>query len=314
MADVALSFVDDLNSRKNFWNMKARIIRLWKQSFRWDLILVDERGSKIQGIIRNHLTDKFADDIKEDVAILIKNFGVADQSDKHWVINCDRKINFFGCTEVTPIADFAGHPYGFNFVSLTTILDNNVPQESLTVAWVGKLELFKKDGKLVKRIHLDVEDLGGVMLRCTIWGPFAKQCNTFVVANQDSMTEMKTIIIQHGRVKEWGGEITVQNDMFATRIFLDEDITESNDLRRRLFDTQSNIPEDSVSDAVNLNDSSQHIVDSKDCASVTGGSKPTDVEKDSATSPGDKRPIPFNLDEKLSDDASPSRIVKKKLE
>ncbi|KAK1424215.1 hypothetical protein QVD17_19536 [Tagetes erecta] len=170
-----------------------------------------------------------------------------------------------------------------------------------------------------------------------MWGPFAKQCNTFVVANQDSMTEMKTIIIQHGRVKEWGGEITVQNDMFATRIFLDEDITESNDLRRRTYHVytvskicddpdviqeveksiaheESNTPEDSVPDAVNLNDSSQHIVDSKDCASVTGGSKPTDVEKDSATSPGDKRPIPFNLDEKLSDDASPSRIVKKKLE
>ncbi|KAK1430178.1 hypothetical protein QVD17_12734 [Tagetes erecta] len=250
--------------------MKARIIRLWKQSFRWDLILVDERGSKIQGIIRNHLTDKFADDIKEDVAILIKNFGVADQSDKHWVINRDRKINFFGCTEVTPIADFAGHPYGFNFVSLTTILDNNVPQESLTVdiigrlAWVGKLELFKKDGKLVKRIHLDVESLG-----------------TYHVYT-------------------------------VSKIFDDPDVIQ--EVEKSIAHEESNTPEDSVPDAVNLNDSSQHIVDSKDCASVTGGSKPTDVEKDSATSPGDKRPIPFNLDEKLSDDASPSRIVKKKLE
>ncbi|KAK1430246.1 hypothetical protein QVD17_12853 [Tagetes erecta] len=69
MAGVPLNFVDDLNSVRDFWDMKARVIKVWRLNYRMDCILLDERGSKIHGVIKNHLIKDFEETVKEDAVV-----------------------------------------------------------------------------------------------------------------------------------------------------------------------------------------------------------------------------------------------------
>ncbi|XP_035843922.1 uncharacterized protein LOC110931384 [Helianthus annuus] len=191
-----LSFVNDLNPGKDMWNMKARIIRKWNQGYKMDLIFIDEK-------------------LQEDAVVILTKFGV----------------------------DWQGVEYGFNFRAYEDILQGEA-LNALSVASVyfyvagfmiccGDLEIFDRPPKETKKMNFDIEDLEGKVLRCTVWNDYALQIKDFI--SKIPPHEHVMAVIQHGKCKEWKGEYTVQSDKFATRIFLNEEINEVNELRRRLI-------------------------------------------------------------------------------
>ncbi|XP_022024348.2 uncharacterized protein LOC110924665 [Helianthus annuus] len=97
---LSLSFIDDLNPSKDMWNLKCRIIWKWVQSFRMDLILLDEKGRKIQAGIKAPLIPQFISQLHED------DF-----------------INFYRCTVVTSVNAWQGVDYGFNFIAHSHIVN-----------------------------------------------------------------------------------------------------------------------------------------------------------------------------------------------
>nr|XP_043619863.1 uncharacterized protein LOC122591677 [Erigeron canadensis] len=189
MANDGFSFVEDLSVASDFWNMKARIIRKWEQTFKVDMVLLDERGNKIQAQCKNMLLSDFGQYLKEDSTIVIRRFGVAKQRDKY-------------------------HVMGRN-------------------ASCGDLDIFKNKEKESKRMNFELQDLSGQIIKCTLWGKYAEQWNKFICNNKS--TEMVIAILQHAKLKRFNRELTVQNDMYGTRLFLNEDIQEANDLRRGLI-------------------------------------------------------------------------------
>ncbi|XP_035834449.1 uncharacterized protein LOC110880920 [Helianthus annuus] len=80
-------------------------------------------------------------------------------------------------------------------------------------------------------MNFDIEDLDGKVLRCTVWNDYALQIKDFI--SKVPPHEHVMAVIQHGKCKEWKGEYTVQSDKFATRIFLNQEIDEVDELRRR---------------------------------------------------------------------------------
>ncbi|XP_035845173.1 replication protein A 70 kDa DNA-binding subunit B-like [Helianthus annuus] len=86
---LSLSFIDDLNPSKDMWNLKCRIIRKWVQSFRMDLILLDEKGRKIQAGIKAPLIPMFISQLHEDEVVILSRFGVGENTDAYKVINHD---------------------------------------------------------------------------------------------------------------------------------------------------------------------------------------------------------------------------------
>ncbi|XP_022027903.2 uncharacterized protein LOC110929089 [Helianthus annuus] len=80
-------------------------------------------------------------------------------------------------------------------------------------------------------MNFDIEDLDGKVLRCTVWNGYALQIKDFI--SKIPPHEHVMVVIQHGKCKEWKGEYTVQSDKFATRIFLNQEIDEVDELRRR---------------------------------------------------------------------------------
>nr|XP_043611490.1 uncharacterized protein LOC122583121 [Erigeron canadensis] len=80
---------------------------------------------------------------------------------------------------------------------------------------------------------MELKDLDGRTQRCTLWNDYAVKFNDFLEKNKSE--EHVIAIMQHAIINEWKENLTVQTDKFSTRIFIDEDIQEANDFRRRLI-------------------------------------------------------------------------------
>ncbi|XP_021984821.2 uncharacterized protein LOC110880646 [Helianthus annuus] len=224
-----LSFVNDLNPGKDMWNMKARIIRKWNQGYKMDLIFIDEKGAKIHAGIKTRLIPVFDGQLQEDAVVILSKFGVGENKDLYKVVVQPYKINFYRCITVTPMRDWQGVEYGFNFRAYEDILQG----EALNALSVGS---SCTDHCLYLMMLINkMKNVGswGKVLRCTVWNDYALQIKNFI--SKISPHEHVMAVIQHGKCKEWKGEYTVQSDKFATRIFLNEDIDEVNELRRRLI-------------------------------------------------------------------------------
>ncbi|KAF5805727.1 putative nucleic acid-binding protein [Helianthus annuus] len=231
-----LSFVNDLNPAKDMWNMKARIIRKWNQGYKMEIIFIDEKGAKIQGGIKSHLIPVFDGQLQEDAVVILSKFGVGENKDLYKVVVHPYKINFYRCTIVTRVRDWQGVVYGFNFRAYEDILQGEALNAlSVDVAGsvisCGDLESFDRPPKETKKMNFDIEDLDGKVLWCTMWNDYALQIKDFI--SKVPPHEHVMAVIQHGKCKEWKGEYTVQSDKFATRIFLNQEIDEVDELRRR---------------------------------------------------------------------------------
>nr|XP_043633698.1 uncharacterized protein LOC122604904 [Erigeron canadensis] len=239
MGQQNYSFVEDLNPTRDFWNIKIRVIKKWCQSWRLDLIAIDERGQKIKMFVKDILIPQFLEKLQEDGVYIIRRCGVGEQADKYPVLPLKKKINFYRCTEVEPTCGFQGHPYGFQFKKFEEI-DMELSQSALTVdvignvVWCGDLDIFKgKSGKDTKRLHLDLQDLYGKVLRCTLWADYAVQVSNYISNHKGE--ESVIAILQHAKIKYWSNSISVQNDMYGTRVFLDDEIEEMNTFHRSLI-------------------------------------------------------------------------------
>nr|XP_043613598.1 uncharacterized protein LOC122585533 [Erigeron canadensis] len=219
MANDGFSFVEDLSVASDFFNMKARIIR-----------------KKIQAQCKNMLLSDFGQYLKEDSTIVIRRFGVAEQRDR--VLPLNHKINLFKCSSIQSVTSFQGHLYDFDFVPFEEINDNRA-RDRFTIDVIGRiascgdLDIFKNKEKESKRMNFELQDLNSQIIKCILWGKYAEQMNKFICNNKS--TEMVIAILQHAKLKRFNRELSVQNDMYGTRLFLNEDIQEANDLRRGLI-------------------------------------------------------------------------------
>ncbi|XP_021991461.1 uncharacterized protein LOC110888235 [Helianthus annuus] len=230
--------------------MKARIIRKWNQGFKIELILIDERGGKIQACLKINLIPVFDHQLQEYAVVILNKFGVGENNDPFKVVTYDYKINFYRCTTVTRVDSWECLEYGINFIAFKDIL-NGAANDLLIVGvyilclWLpkyvagtlvdcGDLDIYGHPPKQSKRMNFDLQDLEGTVLSCTMWNAYAEQFSN-LLSNNNVVNEHLLVVIQHTKVKEGKGNLTVQSDKFGTRLFLNDDIDETNQLQRRYF-------------------------------------------------------------------------------
>nr|GEY12215.1 hypothetical protein [Tanacetum cinerariifolium] len=97
MAQDGLNFIHELNTQNDSWMIKVRIVRLWKQPFSLDMILMDERGEKIQGTIKGNLIHTFERLLAEGSVVVLSKSGVAENSCNYRIINhpCAQELSTF---------------------------------------------------------------------------------------------------------------------------------------------------------------------------------------------------------------------------
>ncbi|KAJ9546434.1 hypothetical protein OSB04_018977 [Centaurea solstitialis] len=87
MSQDTLNFIYEINIQNDSWMIKVRIVRLWKQPFSLDMILMDERGEKIQGTIKTKLIHTFERLLTEGSIVVLSKFGVDENSGSYRIIN-----------------------------------------------------------------------------------------------------------------------------------------------------------------------------------------------------------------------------------
>ncbi|CAI9286690.1 unnamed protein product [Lactuca saligna] len=126
--------IKEIDSIKDDFTIKVRIIRLWTQKSKFDandtysieMILMDEEGRKIHASCVKKWFPKFKRYLKEDSSIYVKKPNVAPNTSKFKFAHPESKLNFYHDTIVKDCENFSGSAHGFHFVDFNTIVSNNI--------------------------------------------------------------------------------------------------------------------------------------------------------------------------------------------
>ncbi|CAJ2638424.1 unnamed protein product [Trifolium pratense] len=189
------SNIDEINSDRSTWNLKAKIIRLWQVSdfnrpnvpFSVEMVLMDSDGAKIHATIKKTLIYKFKHDLIEGKVYSFENLGVASNNGGYRTTHHPYKLNFqFGsfvqrlsnCDIVkspftfVPIAEVVGGLYDTDFLVDVIGFLTEIGQER---------EITNQNGSTTKLNVISLE-ADGHKLQCTLFGPYVDELNTFVGA------------------------------------------------------------------------------------------------------------------------------------
>ncbi|KAJ9536565.1 hypothetical protein OSB04_un000264 [Centaurea solstitialis] len=116
------------------------------------MILMDERGEKIQGTIKAKLIYTFERLLREGSIVVLSKFGIAENCGSYRIINHPCKLNFYHTTIVKKSEVFDGPIYGFGFVKFDDINNRNVDDEFAvdvigSVVSCGNMDVYDRNGK-----------------------------------------------------------------------------------------------------------------------------------------------------------------------
>ncbi|CAH1428138.1 unnamed protein product [Lactuca virosa] len=198
--------VKEIDSIKDDFTIKVRIIRLWTQKSKFDAndtysietIPMDEEGRKIHASCLKKWFPKFQRYFKEDTSLYIRKPNVAPKTSNFNFADPDRKLTLNPDTTLKECENFSGSAHGFAFVDFNTILSNNIV-ESNYIGWDTKLKV-------------------------TLWGHNAYYMHDFL-ANNNIIAPI-VVIVQFVKVKFINGRPFTSTYFDVSRLFVNNDIDE----------------------------------------------------------------------------------------
>ncbi|KAL2921230.1 Replication protein A 70 kDa DNA-binding subunit B [Bienertia sinuspersici] len=135
----SINMINDFTPINEIWKIKVRIILFWEvPNYKnpnvvdsIELVLVDEKGSRIQASIRKIIMQRFSNMVKEGWCHIIANFGLISNNGKYRATNHSYKLNFFFKVVVRECEDVQLPLHGLNFTSFAQILKNEIDDSVL---------------------------------------------------------------------------------------------------------------------------------------------------------------------------------------
>ncbi|KAL2941017.1 Replication protein A 70 kDa DNA-binding subunit E [Bienertia sinuspersici] len=182
----SINMINDLIPINEIWKIKVRIILLWgvpnynnpNVVDSIELVLVDEKGSRIQASIRKTIMQQFSNMEKEG-----------------------------GVTVVRECEDVQLPLHGLNFTSFAQILMNEIDDSLLVdvigeVIAIGDLMDVSKDSKPNYKLAIELDDLEYQKhFKMHFMGNYAEEMSKYV--NEDGR---RIVILQFVKIKVWKGE------------------------------------------------------------------------------------------------------------
>ncbi|XP_020876048.1 replication factor A protein 1 [Arabidopsis lyrata subsp. lyrata] len=223
----SLTFIDDINPIHDQNKIKVLILRLWKAYQRdagntIEMVLVDEKGSRIHATVEEKNIKKFDSVLKEGDVVTLNPFKLIKYSGDYKSNSLSFKILFYRTTQVKPCDDFPKEVPEKYFVEFGDVSNGSRDTRVFVdvigqIVNVGPIEDIKIRGKSTPKLDVELRDRGNVRLICTLWADFAKQVKVYTEANPAAVV----CVIRCAQVKEWKGNWTISNAMGATRVLLD---------------------------------------------------------------------------------------------
>ncbi|KAJ0846561.1 putative replication protein A, OB [Helianthus annuus] len=239
------------------FSVKVRVIRVWEhperrnpsQLYSFDMIIMDEEGTKMEATCLNRVLPQFRPSLVEKKCLIIRNPTIGFNNSTYRYVDDQNRLCFQGTTEVIPCEDIGGSPYGFDFLSFADILNSNAISNS-TVDVIGYLiRSFPKEtvnnkstGKQAVKVTIEISDLEGRTVFLTLWDQYCDKVLSFFESIKGKNIHA-IIILQFGKVKWWNGVAYVNNSYTVSRLFCNHDCPEVDEFRNRLFENSIEVSE-----------------------------------------------------------------------
>ncbi|XP_022013686.2 uncharacterized protein LOC110913143 [Helianthus annuus] len=232
--DDQITLLNDIDALTTNYTIKVKIVSLWRkkmrdnerETYRIDMILMDEKGSKIQASCLHKLFSKFERHFNVDECLIIKRPSLAANTASFKIVPNNQKLSFYYHTFVEKCNIWEGPQYVFNFVEFNDVLFKKV-KEGTTVDFISYVgvcynieETNKKDGSKGKRLNLKLQDLEDVQIDLTLWDDYAKDMYSYMVSEK---REAHVVVVVHfGAVKTYKGKWGFSNNFDGSRLFIND--------------------------------------------------------------------------------------------
>ncbi|CAH8266535.1 unnamed protein product [Arabidopsis lyrata] len=224
--------------------VKVRIARVWayhkkdrlKDITGIDLLLVDDKGDRIQASIRSQLLTKFQGKLEEGDCYMIMNFEILYNGGSYRASSHPYKINFMSMTHVKKCEQIPNLEFRFNFVPFSDI-QARTDNENVFIDVIGEiigiheLKEVNVSGRQTKLLNLQLRDLGESVIDVILWGKWAEDLYSYVKGYKDGSIVLVGSLM---KTKPYNGKISVQNASFSTKLFINSPIAEITEFKESL--------------------------------------------------------------------------------
>ncbi|XP_057453176.1 replication factor A protein 1-like [Lotus japonicus] len=240
--------VDELRSGKQHWRILVKVVRIWysqgfassKLPLSLELVLMDDKGSKIHAIIKKTLMYKFEKLLVEGNVYSLSSFVLVDSSGDYKPTRHNYKICFMYNTEVRHMPHITIDEFPYSFVSLADILAPSYDSGYLIdvigiLTGVGVEREIVTNGKKSKMNVIEIES-AGLRIECALFGAYVDELANFLGGGE---LNNPVVIIQFAKVKSFQGNNSLQNVHGATKILFDPDLPMASVLKSNYLDANA---------------------------------------------------------------------------
>ncbi|MCH92959.1 replication factor A protein, partial [Trifolium medium] len=187
------SNIDEINSEKASWNLKATVIRLWNVNdfnrmnspFSNEMVLQDMDRNRIHATVKKTLIYKFKDQLIEGKTYSFQNLSVSINGGAYRTTHHPYKLNFQYSSVVKRIPNLAVDLSPFDFVPIANVVSGVYDTDYLldvigVLTGVGtEREITNSNGTTTKLNVIALEQ-DGHKLQCSLFGPYVDELNTFL--------------------------------------------------------------------------------------------------------------------------------------
>ncbi|XP_048619528.1 uncharacterized protein LOC125590229 [Brassica napus] len=182
------------DSENEIWKIKVRVVRMWRfqngvkpgDVGGIDLILLDDKGDRIQACIREKLISKFEDDLGEGKCCIMMNFKLSPNLGNYRGTPHPFKIFFTWSTHVKKnCEEIPNDSLRFNCISFDDLLSQK-HDEKVFVDVIGEIvgpcDLKEITVRNVpcKILNLQLKDCGDSIINCVFWEKYAEDIHSYV--------------------------------------------------------------------------------------------------------------------------------------
>ncbi|XP_022019217.2 uncharacterized protein LOC110919251 [Helianthus annuus] len=182
-----------------------------RETYRIDMILMDEKGTKIQVSCLHRLFSKFERHLNVDECLIIKRPSLTANTASFQIVPNNQKLSF----------------YYHTFVEVQDMGRSAKIKEGTTVDFIGYVgvcynieETNKKDGSKGKRLKLKLQDLEDVQIDLTLWDDYAKDMYSYMVSEKRKAHVV--VVVHFGSVKTYKGKWGFSNNFDGSRLFIND--------------------------------------------------------------------------------------------
>ncbi|KAL3644063.1 hypothetical protein CASFOL_011995 [Castilleja foliolosa] len=239
-SNTLFSAINDLNSGSTAWAIKARVVRLYKQSSylnrseTWsvEMVIHDQQGTRIHVTIRPDLYEKFKNVLSEGSLYMIKNFFVIENRSSYRSTNNRHKLALFRASTIIEYEDDQFPSNMFDITPLDQLQMEMDIDETLLRDVIGRVISYQKfEGFTARKMDFRIQDPENNQLSCTLWDDYIDDLLPILETTKDKPV---IVLLQFGKVVKLADGVKISNNYQITKVTVNADSDVFTDFMNRL--------------------------------------------------------------------------------